>query len=1311
MIDNSSKSAFKLFITLIVIFVLSVNNSFAIDGKKVITYTVEDGLPRDIVTCFIQDSIGYSWVGTSNGLSRFNGTDFLSNEQLEGFFINSIAIDGKNNLWVSVNHGLFLYDYEHDKFMLIHKGYTHKLTIHNDTIYYLLGKTLYKLEGVTPVKVTIKDVNVTSYAVTEEGIWYGSQGKGIRLLGTDKGYLKTRHFNIITEIDSVIFGACYNGDLFIKKKNEPLTKIDVNNDNVIKDIKKVNNQIWLATSGGGIIILDKNYKQVDHIYVNNEEVPLRSNTINKIYANNKLIWVSTYGGGLTCILPDSELFEKISPIENKAYNYRGSGIYQDGDKYYLGTDYSLSIFDDEGQILGGLDKLRLSSDLNGTNVKSITKDYKGDFIVATYDGLLGKYNDKWKLLNTYKPFRNEVSGLDKGQHIVQLFDVNSKEFIITSLGSDNNIVLFNSETGVIKDVECGLPGSLIQAMSIRRNRAGEILVLINRHGLYRYSYEDNRLYNMMQNARLNLVLNDFYQDIEGNYFISTKMNGLLKVSPEGKVLKNWTRESGLKTNTAFRLESSNDSLLWISTISGLAMLDMTKDKLQVFDTRHGLSSNEFSLRSSLVLKDNRIIFGNTNGFTIVDPSKLVVDTSRPKVVISDITFHNKSIRELSDYTLSRPLEEKSKISLPNSRNSFTISFFANDYNLPKYNTFAYKLEGLEDDWIYLGENNYTTYTNLYPGEYTFKVKATNKSNVWNNIPTELIIEILPPWYGTWWAYFIYVIISFVIIAFLLKIYNKRLNLKLDLDMANFAVEKEHELTEKKMTFFTSISHDLKTIATLIAAPVNDLLSMDDLGKDKIKKLNVIKRNAEMLYKLNVELLEFRKISKNKLLLKVQKVDVESIINNVYESFTQECSSKNIEYTIDVNLKEYTGGIYLDVKKVERILLNLLSNAIKYTNEGGTVSIKVQASQNKGILDIIVRDTGIGFDTYEADKIFDRFYQVEDNSKQYGGVGIGLFIVRELANLHHGAILVKSEIGKGSTFTVTLPISKENYTVAEISNEEWVNVSSVEDEKSNINDIVKGSIVDIPKRKYNQYSIVIVEDNEDLRSYLEDHFSENNTVSVAENGKEGYDLIIDKSPDIIISDVDMPVMNGYEMCDLVKKDFNTSHIPFILLTGNSELEDKLKGMYHGADNYITKPFEISYIDAVVDSLLNNRHKLREKFMGIEPVTDEEQMSSHDIEFINKFKQLIIDNISNPELNIDTLISHFSVSRSQLNRKVKDLVGTTPSNYIKTIRLKQAYELLMVKNSRVSDVAYKTGFSDPNYFTLCFKKEFGKNPSKV
>jgi signal transduction histidine kinase/DNA-binding response OmpR family regulator len=809
------------------------------------------------------------------------------------------------------------------------------------------------------------------------------------------------------------------------------------------------------------------------------------------------------------------------------------------------------------------------------------------------------------------------------------------------------------------------------------------------------------------NRRMTFRINDFYHDRKGRYWLATQKDGLIMMSTDGMVFEKWTIREGLPTNTLMRIESVDDRYLWISTISGICRFDTQTFQTMVFTNRHGLPASEFNPRTSDVTENGHIIFGSTAGFTMVNPESVEPDISQTEVVISDISFHNQSIRKLAGKPiLTKALEETERIVLPFRKNSFTIRFFTRDKHLPKFNNFAYRLTGFENEWIYPGETSHCTYTNLSPGKYIFEVKATNKSNIWMEKPTTLKITIKSPYYLSWYAYLFYFLLVGSVILISLQIYRNRLNLKKELEISAYKVQKEKELTEKKLSFFTNISHDLKTPLTLIDAPLNDLLQSGNLSGEQIRKLNIIRRNSKRLFNLISDLVDFRKLTQEKIPLNIRKVNIKELFDQIEEAFRVECKMKSIDLMIHITCDEW---VYVDQNKLEKIVWNLMSNAVKFTPEGGEIYLGVECLQDTGSIKMTVKDTGIGIGESELKKIFDRFYQVKEKNIRYEGTGIGLSIVKELVELHKGTIHVASTPGSGTVFTVILPLGKE--------------ISSGEDEETGTEnkDLIppsEGLREVIPpgtetvSTQYNLSKLLIVEDNTELREYLASHFCRNYKVVQASDGYEGFRNAMEKNPDIILADVLMPNLDGFEFCRLIRANFDTSHIPVVMLTANSSDESRIEGISTGADAYVTKPFDISFLDALLRTLLENRRKLRDKLVdSVMPVGDKDGIHTRDAEFMGKVRAYIEKNIGDTDLTIDHLSSELGISRTQLNRKIKSLSGHTPNNLIKIIRLKKAYKLIRNQGVRVSEAAYMTGFSDPNYFTVCFRKEFGENPSQV
>jgi DNA-binding response OmpR family regulator/two-component sensor histidine kinase len=478
----------------------------------------------------------------------------------------------------------------------------------------------------------------------------------------------------------------------------------------------------------------------------------------------------------------------------------------------------------------------------------------------------------------------------------------------------------------------------------------------------------------------------------------------------------------------------------------------------------------------------------------------------------------------------------------------------------------------------------------------------------------------------------------------------------------------------------------------------------------VNKLSLIRRNSKRLYNLITDLLDFRKLTQNHNTVKVKETDFYNLIKGIYDSFLEECENKSISLERSVK-KGLTG--YADGKKIEKIVWNLLSNAVKFTNAGGTINLSAKeiATEGERKVELVVNDNGIGISEEDKSKIFDRFFKVKNpDTMNKQGVGIGLSIVKELVELHHGKIRIDSELSSGTTFTVTIPVDRKYYADNEFAGFEQSNLQVYTCEAVENSEIKSNT--NSKQKHYNLPGVLVVEDNSELREYLAGHLEKKYKVYQAEDGLAGLTLVKELNPDIVLTDVMMPKMNGYKFCKEIRRDFDTSHIPVVMLTANDTIDHQVEGLTTGADAYLTKPFEIKLLDAVLNSLLENRKALRNKFLGVESAENlEKTLPQRDVDFMHRLKLFIEENMMNQILNVELLSDHFAVSLTQLNRKIKSLTGLTPNNLIKSIRLRKAYKLIREEGFRVSEAAYQTGFSDPNYFTTCFKKEFGENPSQI
>jgi signal transduction histidine kinase/DNA-binding response OmpR family regulator/ligand-binding sensor domain-containing protein len=1285
---------------------------FSVSTERFLHYTEVDGLPRNITTCVEQDQYGYIWIGTNNGIARYDGKNFIHFEELSDAGIIQMIYDSNQNLWSASHKGLYRYNPVTNFFDLVMGGYVSKLAEKNGVVYFLMMSNIYRVENNEPV-LFLQGNDISDFCFTDEGLWLSKSNDGLFLFSYDDfekakaSFLESLSVSQIFIVDNLLIVAMYNGDLYSVSNNKQLNKIEIDNHYFYKNLEKIGDEIWLATDGNGIIVLDKKLRFLRKLNRQNNAFSINSNSIYDIHlGSNNEIWIATYGAGLTCILPDNQLFMNLSPEKgnrNSLVANEGVSVFVKEPKIYFGTNYGLSEWDIQTHQFNNIQSKELLNELNGTKVTALHVDDDNSVWVGTYDGLLGKYAPNLSLQEKYYIGSKSTNEM---QQIVGINEVNKNNLIIHTQFHSQILLNFDKKTGTSSVFELYFKGSNVTYCllnSLRINKQGELLAVISDLGLYHVNWKENVIENKLQDLNAQLqgtTISDFYNDHSGNYWLTTSTKGLIYLPASGGSMKSWTENDGLPSNALSRVESADDRFLWISSISGICRFDMETDEILNFNHRDGLPANEFHDRVSAKLSDGRIVFASLAGFTIVDPSKVNTDTIPSKVVISDISFQNKSIRSIEGTQyIDCALEETERIVLPYDMNSFSIHFFTKNKSFSKYNSYEFRLVGLDENWTYQGETNFATYTNLSPGTYTFEIKSADKSQPVNT--TRLMVKIMSPWYLSVYAYVVYIVLFFIILYLSIYAFLKRFELLKQKEISKYKLQKEHELTEKKLEFFTNISHDLKTPLTLISAPVNDLLQSENLSREQLSKLSIVDRNAKRLYKLITDLLDFRKITQNQFNLEVKETNISALVKDNYEAFSEECRNKSVELVCDI-FESISG--YVDAGKIEKIVWNLLSNALKFTPKGGSITIRlIKMNENEARkMKLVISDNGTGISESDKDKIFERFYKVNkaDNINKEG-TGIGLSIVKELVAMHRGQIHIDSTPNVGSTFSILIPIDIEAYSVNEIeSNHEATQAT-------------QHRFVNEPlKVKYNTKKILVVEDNDELREYLAAHFEKNFQVEAAADGFEGLKKARELNFDLILTDVQMPKMDGYEFCKQLRADFDTSHIPIVMLTANNTIEQQLEGLSTGADVYLTKPFDIRLLDAQIISLLERRHQLKIKISGVDASQNlHETLPQRDVDFIIELKQLIEENIMNHELNVEYLSVHFSVSLAQLHRKVKSLSGTTPNNLIKSIRLKKAYQLIKEEGCRVSEAAYQTGFSDPNYFTTCFKKEFGENPSQI
>jgi signal transduction histidine kinase/DNA-binding response OmpR family regulator len=801
---------------------------------------------------------------------------------------------------------------------------------------------------------------------------------------------------------------------------------------------------------------------------------------------------------------------------------------------------------------------------------------------------------------------------------------------------------------------------------------------------------------------------DIQESSDGTIWIGTQSEGLFKLNTSNWSLQQIRVQDGLPDNTIYGIIEDDGKKLWLSTNNGLARMDMEQHSTRTFTIDNGLPNNQFNFKSSLKHSDGTIYMGTINGLISFNPSHIKLNTDQPDVRIVSLSVHNKEVKPGDDSgILKQPIYTTREIELNADQTTISFDFAAIDYTAPNLNRFKYKLDGLEDHWNEVGSYSKSAYANIPPGRYTLRVIACNNDGYWNTQGASLSILVHPPFWLSPWGYSFYALMIILGLWLYRLITIRRAKEKAAVQIERIEKENIIKINQLKIRFFTNISHEFRTPLSLIIDPLNRLLEQEPEHTTTHHYLQLISRNTQRLHQLINRLLEFRKTESGQLRLQVTKGNLGEFIKDLCHGFSDLADKKQIAF--QVKLTDQLSECLFDRKVVDSVIYNLLSNAFKHTPDGGLVSVEL-SSQFSGLHKLAIlrmKDSGQGIDKDQHEKIFDHFYQVENRQTDTGS-GIGLALVKNLVKLHHGSIQVQSEINQGATFEVQLPVDSTSFSETERLSKEHSTEPTKNPTAETLNQEIPANHT---LEKEHKGSLLIVDDNAELLSYLQSQLSLRYKVRTATNGLVAWEMIQDNPPDLIISDVMMPKLNGFELCAKVKNNLGTSHIPLILLTAKNTVNDKADGLQQGADIYLEKPFHSRILEAHIVNLFRMKRTLQERFrhdLGVN--TADITRSDKDTDFLNKAIKTVQDNLDNADFKIPDFALAMTVSRSLLHLKLKELTGKSALEFIQTIRLKEAAQKLRTNQYTITEVAEMTGFNDAAYFSKCFKKHFEKLPKQ-
>ncbi|MDF9796461.1 signal transduction histidine kinase/DNA-binding response OmpR family regulator/streptogramin lyase [Catalinimonas alkaloidigena] len=1051
--------------------------------------------------------------------------------------------------------------------------------------------------------------------------------------------------------------------------------------------------IWIGTNGGGVDKLNPSKKDFLHFSKNLNSGSLSYNKIRSIFEDSRgNLWIGTEGGGVNYLAaagqsPDYNQFKHINTVSN-VFAIAETDIEKEQSTIWFGS---------EGNNLSRLSRKGRSQILDidfgkklgiKNSVFAIHHDHTGSLWVGTYNGGL------------YRLDQDEA-----GDYRLSHFRHRS--------GKQNSLA-----NNIIRSLEQDAQGNLWIGTANGLSMIRENELDARQPDFINYRDVNSQTPGLSHNYILSI-----HESKNGDLWIGTFGGGLNKLikSSDGNVhFKVYREKDGLPNNVIKSILEDESGKLWIATNKGLSHFDPRQETFKNYDVSDGLQSNEFSELASFKRKDGQMLFGGVNGFNAFYPDSITDNPYLPQLAITDFRIFNRSIlpgdemngRVILDKTISKSTE----LNLKHAENNISFEFSALHFAAPTKNQFAYKLEGFDEDWTYTNSSRrFASYTNLKHGEYVLKVKAANNDGVWNITPLTLKIRIAPPFWLSWWAYIIYAILFVTVILFIRKYTLIGIKEKHQLELEHLEKEKTEELHQMKMRFFTNISHEFRTPLTLILGPLEYLLKDNHSvsKEDQQRHYTLMQKNAKFLLRLVNQLMDFRKLDQGKMKLKLQKESVNTVLGEITEPFQFIAQRKNIDYSVNQAREEIEA--WVDTDKVEKMLYNLLSNAFKFTPEGGKVEVKLYREEpsfksNLGYYAIEVKDSGSGIPDDQVKHIFERFYQVHGREKaKHEGSGIGLSFVKSLVELHQGKISFHTQCGQGSCFKILLPLGKSAFhksdflhndveVQANLPVEAWIDI---EDETRR----------EESKHKKKLLTLLIVDDHADIRRFVRQSFADEFNILEAENGLLGLEKARNSHPDIVVADVMMPEMNGIEMCQTLKSETATSHIPVILLTAKNTEDNEIQGLRNGADLYIAKPFNMEKLQITVANLVRGREELKKKFTRevlIQP--SEVTVTPADETFLKSAISLVEENMEDPEFNVEQLVKELGMSRSKLHLKMKAVTGQSCSEFIRTIRLKRAVQLLEKSEMSVKEVMSYTGFSTASYFSKCFRKQFGVIPSE-
>ncbi|MBU3821399.1 response regulator [Flavobacteriaceae bacterium XHP0103] len=1381
----------KKYVGFVILFVIAQTwfTAIAQSHKASFVPIGERTLSNSYARSFLKDSKGYVWIGTSDGLVKYDGFKVNRYEHnpkdinsIIDNNVNVIVEDANQQLWVGTAKGISKYDREKDRFININELPENKNHLNNIyitslafdangnlwigthggglNIYDPLNNIFYYISGYNVHSSPLSENYITDLLFANDLIWcatmdglqvYNYSDKSIETLKLKGDSLPKKQITRLNKDSkgNVAFST-FEGDILgleshkdyytIERKFSSKAVKDINLSNILTFSEDSKANLWIVGDNSGLHYLDKKTGEISYFGVENNYLEkLPTNSIRSIYIDdNGLVWVGTFNKGVYLTDNNSNRFESY-----------GLGDFKLGD--LEGKDVRAFAEDKQGNIWIGCDGIGIIKlDVKTQELKrydEVNRKFETKVVTAL---LFSKDNTLWVGMdnegafkinlknNSIEKFKVESGGF--GDNKINLFYEDSNGTIWCGTNGSGLFYFDNKKQGFVKLFENDKPLYITKNAYVSDvlEDSENNLWVSTFYGLFKlkalgnntYSYqiygkdisiadvygkdilkEDEIFMGTLNGNSIQAI----YEDADKNLWIGSSDSGLNIKMHQTNEFKSYQKVDGLVSNTVKSIVADEKEDIWISTNMGLSKFNKQTNEFTLYDNSDGLKSSNFNY-AALLGSNGKLFFGSNNGFSAFYPDSIQRKKSKPLVYLTDLRINNKSVEVgVSGSPLDKHISLASNLELEYNQRSFALDYIGVKYGQSSGYNYCYKLEGFDDDWNCIGGRLSATYTNVDPGHYTFLVRASNRDGILGETQ-RLGITVHPLLWKTWWAILIYVVFASAVVFFLISLRLERVKIKNQLDIERLAREQEKELSELKTQFFTNISHEFRTPLSLMAMPLESLSSVKNLPNFIRDRVKMIRTSSDKMMRLVNELMDFSKLESTQLKLYVQKGELVKFIANISSIFKDVALKRNIHFDIHSQVDSLPG--WFDHDKLEKILVNLLSNAFKFTSDKGQINIIIDSKvtslgpyEEVQCLELSVVDNGIGIPKEELPFIFDKFYQAKSASTVVNvGTGIGLSLTKGLVELHKGDIKVESKPNHETVFVILLPIEKMMYSEEDICKAPDCIDTAAAISENGIEYSVDFSDDWDEEETQEKPQILIVEDNQELRNYIALELKNQYEVLEAKDGQEGLEMALEVGPDLIISDVLMPIKDGLEFCSEIKNNIKTSHIPLILLTAKSTVEDQIKGVASGADVYITKPFSIRFLTVQVSQIIESRQKLYSQFnQDVNLVPNKMTNNEIDQAFLQKAIDFIVENIQNPQLGVNSIADLFGLKRMQVYRKIKALTGKSVVNFIRMVRIKEAIKLMDTQKYNLNEIASMTGFNSASYFATSFKEECGKAPS--